>query len=249
MRKKLPRSDIERRSLLSSPLLQDIKGLIIEARTTVAVTVNASLTMLYWRIGYRIQQEILKDKRAEYGKQILATLSQELTGEFGKGFSYSALTRMVQFSQVFPQEENIATLSQQLSWSHIKEIIPLRDSIQVEFYTQMCRLERWSVRTLRRKIDSMLFERTAISKKPDSLIKQELADLRDQDKLSPDLVFRDPYVLDFLNLQDTFSERDLETAILREFKSRGQSSDFGIRVRRIHILLPACHEIVGNDEV
>lgn len=219
MKKKLPKSNIIKESFLLSPLLQDIKDLIMEARTTVAVAVNASLTMLYWRIGNRIQQEILKDKRAEYGKKILATLSQELNAEFGRGFSYSALTRMVRFSQVFSQEENIATLSQQLSWSHIKEIIPLKDPLQVEFYTQTCRLDRWSVRTLRSKINSMLFERTAISRKPDSLIKQELADLRDQGKLNPDLVFRDPYVLDFLNLKDTFSERDLEAAILRELES------------------------------
>ncbi len=90
--------------------------------------------------------------------------------------------------------------------------------MQREFYTEMCRFEHWSVRTLRQKIQGMLFERTAISKKPDKLIQQELSALRDQECMTPDLVFRDPYFLDFLGLSDTFSERDLEQAILRELE-------------------------------
>jgi len=97
-----------------------------------------------------------------------------------------------------------------LSWSHFVEIIPLKDNLQRDFYAEMCRIERWSVRTLRKKISGMLFERTAISKKPEELIKQEIVALRQEDKLTPDLVFRDPYFLDFLGLKDTFSEKDLE---------------------------------------
>ena len=161
----------------------------------------------------------MKEKRAEYGKEIVATLSQELTKEYGNGFSYSALTRMVRFAEVFPDTQIVATLSRQLSWSHFKEILPFKKPLQRDFYAEMCRLERWSVRTLRKKIDGMLYERTAISKKPEELIKQEIAALRDEDKLTPDLVFRDPYFLDFLGLKDTYSEKDLETAILREMES------------------------------
>lgn len=206
-------------ALVPKDLLGDIRRLIEETRSAVATTVNVGMTALYWQIGKRISEEILKGERADYGKQILATLSQELNRDYGRGFSYSSLTRMVRFAQAFPDGQIVATLSQQLSWSHFKEILSLKDPLQHEFYAAMCRAEGWSVRTLREKIDSMLYERTAISRKPEELAKKELAELRDEDRMSPDLVFRDPYVLDFLNLRDTFSERDLEAAILRELES------------------------------
>jgi len=126
---------------------------------------------------------------------------------------------MMKFAETFPDEGIVSTLWRQLSWSHFKEILYLKDSLQREFYAAMCRSEGWSVRTLRKKIDSMLYERTAISKKPEELAKKELSELQEEDRMSPDLIFRDPYVLDFLNLKDTFSERDLEAAILRELES------------------------------
>jgi predicted nuclease of restriction endonuclease-like (RecB) superfamily len=93
--------------------------------------------------------------------------------------------------------------------------LPLEKPLQRDFYAEMCRIERWSVRTLRQKIDSMLYERTALSKKPDELMRLELDALRDEDRVSPDLVFRDPYFLDFLGLSDRYLEKDLEDAILR----------------------------------
>ena len=224
---------------LSGNLIGDIRGLIETARQNVAVTVNAGLTLLYWQIGSRIRQDILKEKRAEYGKEIVATLSQELTKEYGNGFSYSALTRMVRFAEVFPDTQIVATLSRQLSWSHFKEILSLKKPLQRDFYAEICRLERWSVRTLRKKIDGMLYERTAISKKPEELIEKDLADLREEDRLTPDLVFRDPYFLDFLGLKDTYSEKDLETAILREMESfileLGVSFSFVARQKRITV--------------
>jgi predicted nuclease of restriction endonuclease-like (RecB) superfamily len=200
-------------------LAADVRAMIEQTREAVARTVNAGMTLLYWRVGRRIQVEILKNQRAEYGGEILATLSQELTAEFGKGFSYSALTRMLRFAENFPEASIVATLSLQLGWSHFKEIIPLKDELQREFYAEMCRVERWSVRTLRAKIDSMLFERTAISKKPEELARAEVAALRGEDKLTPDLVFRDPYLLDFLGLKDRYLEKDLEDAILRELET------------------------------
>lgn len=177
------------------------------------------MTYLYWRIGKRIQMEVLQHARAEYGKGILATLSQELSAEFGPGYSYSALTRMVKFAEVFPEGEIVATLSQQLSWSHFRQLLPLDQPLQRDFYAEMCRVERWSVRTLRDKIDSMLFERTAISKKPEEVAKAEIAALRAEDQISPNMVFRDPYLLDFLGLNDRFLEKDLEDAILREIET------------------------------
>ncbi|RJQ14646.1 MAG: DUF1016 domain-containing protein [Nitrospiraceae bacterium] len=223
----------------SNGLLGDIRRMIEESRFSVAVSVNAALTILYWRIGKRINTEILKGERADYGKEILATLSQQLTQEYGNGFSYSALTRMVKFADAFPETQIVATLSQTLSWSHFRELLPLDKPLQRDFYAEMCRVEGWSVRTLRQKIDSMLYERTALSKKPEELAKAELKELRTEDKLVPDLVFRDPYILDFLGLKDRYLEKDLEDAILREMESflleLGAGFAFLARQKRIQI--------------
>ena len=125
---------------------------------------------------------------------------------------------MIQFVEAFPDAEIVASLMRQLSWTHFIELFPLKDPLKREFYAEMCRIERWSVRLLRQKIDGMLFERTALSKKPEALIVQDLKALREKDLLTPDLVFQDPYLLDFLGLRDTFSEKDLEAALLREIE-------------------------------
>ncbi len=204
---------------LNEKLLGDLRDLIQEARQNVARTINSALVMLHWRVGERIRKDILEEKRADYGEKIVPTASAKLEAEFGPGFNEKSLRRMVQFAEVFPKEEIVATLSRQLGWSHFVEIIPIKDELQREFYAEMCRVERWSVRTLRQKIGGMLFERTALSKKPGELAKEELAAFRKEDKLTPDLVFRDPYFLDFLGLKNTYSEKDLETAILREMEA------------------------------
>jgi len=203
---------------ISGNLIGDIRSLIETARHNVAVTVNAGLTILYWQIGSRIRQNILKEKRAEYGREIVVTLSRRLAVEYGKGFSRRNLFNMLRFTEVFPDEGIVHALSAQLTWTHFREIMYLDNSLQRDFYAEMCRIERWSTRTLKSKIQGMLFERTAVSKKPELLVKQEIAALRDEDKLTPDLVFRDPYFLDFLGLKDSYSEKDLETAILREME-------------------------------
>jgi predicted nuclease of restriction endonuclease-like (RecB) superfamily len=220
-------------------LLQDIRGLIEEARSAVAVTVNAGLTMLHWQIGRRIRQEVLQETRAEYGAQIVATVSRQLRQEFGTRFSEKSLRRMMQFYEVFPEEEKVFPLLKQLTWSHFVELIPLSEPFQRDFYTEICRVERWSVRTLRKKIDSMLYERTAISRKPEELIRSELDTLQEDNRLSPDLVFRDPYFLDFLGLKDQFQEQDLEAAILREIEAflleMGAGFTFVERQKRIQI--------------
>jgi predicted nuclease of restriction endonuclease-like (RecB) superfamily len=206
-------------ALRAAPLLDDVRALIDAARQRAATAVNAQLTLLYWQIGRRIHLHVVQEQRATYGEEILATLSQELTARYGRGFSYAALTRMQRFAELFPAEPMVATLSQQLSWSHVVEILPLKEPLQREFYAQMCAAERWSVRTLRERIDSMLYERTALSHKPKAQIEQELATLRDTQRMSPALLLRDPYVLDFLGLRDTWAESDLEIAILREMET------------------------------
>lgn len=203
----------------SSPaMLAEVRELILSARQQMAQVVNAGLTTLYWQVGSRIHREILKEKRAEYGKEIVSALGRQLEAEFGRGFGARNLFRMVRFAEVFPDWEIVSALRTQLGWTHFRHIIPINDSLKRDFYAEMCRIERWSTRTLERKIQSMLYERIALSKKPDDLIQQELAALREEDKLTPDLVFQDPYVLDFLGLKDTYSEKDLESALIREIE-------------------------------
>lgn len=146
---------------------------------------------------------------------------------------------MIHFAEVFPKKEIVYALSRQLGWTHFRHIIYLKDRLQREFYSEMCRVERWSTRTLQKKIQGMLFERTALSKKPAKLARQEIRALREEDKLTPDLVFRDPYLLDFLGLKDTYAEKDLESAILREMEhfilELGQDFAFIARQKRITV--------------
>ena len=219
-------------------LLNDLQTLIRQAREQVAQAVNSALVLLYWEVG-RIRTEILGNKRATYGEEILPTLSAKLVAEFGQGFTEKSLRRMMQLAEVFPDQQIVATLSRQLGWSHFVEIIPLKDQLQREFYAEMCRVERWSVRTLRDKIQGMLYERTALSRKPKELARQELTALKEEDRLSADLVFRDPYLFDFLGLKDTYSEEDLEAAILREIErfilELGDGFCFVARQKRITI--------------
>lgn len=220
-------------------LLADVRELIEAARQHVARAVNASIVALYWHIGKRVRDDVLHQRRAEYGKQIVVTLSKQLTTEYGRGYSESSLSRMMRLAEVFPDDQILAALSQELSWSHFLEIIVMDDPLQRDFYAEMCRIEHWSVRALRAKIQGMLYERTAISKKPEEVIRRELTALRKEDQLTPDLVFRDPYVLDFLGLKDSYNERDMEAAILRELEAflleLGSDFAFVARQKRITV--------------
>lgn len=219
-------------------LFTEIKVLINSAKQKVAVEVNSTMSALYWEIGNKINQDLLKDQRAEYGKQVVANLSKQLREEYGtSSFSEKNLRRMMQFSSIFPDRKIVATLLRQFSWSHFTLFIPIQDELKRSFYMEMCRLENWSVRTLREKIDGMLYERTAISKKSEDVIKNELALLNESDRLSPDLVFKDPYFLDFLGLHDSYSEKDLENAILAEMERFicEMGTDFGFMARQKRI--------------
>lgn len=220
-------------------LLTDIRTVIERARQQAITAVNASQTCMYWRIGQRIHTELLGGERAAYGAQIVATLSRQLVLEYGRGFAEKNLRRMVQFAQAFPDEQIVATLWRQLSWSHFRELLPLAKPFQRDFYAEMCRIEGWSVRTLRARIDAMLYERTALSRQPDALIQQELDTLRSKGEIAPKLVLKDPYLLDFLGLTDRFLERDLEDAILRELESflleLGAGFSFVARQKRIQL--------------
>lgn len=199
-------------------LAREIKEMIEDARGQVARAANAAMTLLYWRIGSRIHRDILKERRAAYGAEVVATLGRDLENSFGRGFGEKNLRRMVQFAEAFPDSEIVAALVRQLSWTHFTMLIPIAEPLKRDFYAEMCRVEGWSTRVLRQKIDGMLYERTALSRKPEHLIRQELDALRENDELTPDLVFKDPYLLDFLGLKDTYSEKDLESALLREIE-------------------------------
>lgn len=221
------------------PITSDIKSLIEQSRQNVALAVNAEITLLYWKVGKRINDEILGNERAEYGKQIVQTLSAQLELEYGKGWGEKQLRHCMQFAAVFNDEQIIYALRRQLSWTHLRSIIYMEDPLKREFYIQMCKLEKWSSRQLQERIQSMLYERTAISKKPEITIQHDLEQLKNEQKLNPDLVFRDPYFLDFLGLSDMYSEKDLETSIIAELQrfiiELGSDFAFMARQKRISI--------------
>jgi predicted nuclease of restriction endonuclease-like (RecB) superfamily len=203
---------------LPEGLLEDLRKVMDQTQRSIATTVNTSLALGYWHVGNRILREILQGERAKYGHEIVVTVSKQLVTEYGNSFSEKSLRRMVQFAEIFPDEQIVVTLLRQLGWSHFIALIPIKDAIKREFYAEMCRIEKWNVRTLRKKIDSMLYERTALSRKPELLAKIELEALRKEDQLTPDLVFRDPYILEFLKLNDRYIEKDVEDAIMRELE-------------------------------
>lgn len=223
----------------AAALLADLRGLIEQSRQAAVAAVNAGLTLMYWRIGARIRHEVLGGERARYGAAIVVTLSRQLVADYGRGFEEKNLRRMVQFAELFADEDKVVTLSRHLSWSHFLALLPLKDPLAREFYAQMCSLDRWSVRTLRDRVDSMLFERTALSRKPDELTRLELDALHAKGEVTPALVLKDPYVLDFLGLQDRYLEKDLEDAILRELETflleLGAGFSFVARQRRIQL--------------
>ena len=221
------------------PLLADIKLLIEESKQRVAVTANATMSMLYWEIGKKINEGILHYKRAEYGSNIVSSIAKQLTLTYGDSFSEKNLRRMMQFAAVFDDRAIVVSVIRQLSWTHILALIPIDDPLKRLFYTQLCVHEKWSVRVFRERIQSMLYERTAISKKPEETILNDLEQLRREQTISADLVFRDPYFLDFLGLSDTYSEKDLETSIIVELEGfiREMGSDFAFMARQKRITI------------
>jgi predicted nuclease of restriction endonuclease-like (RecB) superfamily len=222
-----------------NPLLADVRHLIDAARQRVAAAVNAELTQLYWQIGNRVNVELLQGQRAEYGKQVIVELAKQLTTEFGKGWSAQQLRHCLRLAEVFADDSILSTVRRELTWSHIKSLIYIDEPLKRDFYIEICRVEHWSVRQLQERINSLLFERTAISKKPEETIKNDLEQLREQGQQSADLTFRDPYVLDFLGLSDSYSEKDLETAILAELQRfiSELGSDFAFIARQKRITI------------
>lgn len=232
--------EIVRNNPTDAVLFADIRHMIDASKSQTAATVNSAMTLMYWHIGRRINQELLGGERAAYGKQIVANLSRQLTEQYGGNqFSLRNLQRMMQFASCFPDLQILTPLVSQLSWSHFLQVIAIEDNLARNFYLTMAADQHWSKRTLKAKIDGMLYERTAIAKKPEEVILHDLEELRDERKMSADIVFHDPYVLDFLGLQDCFSEKDLEDAIVSELQrfitELGNDFAFLARQKRITV--------------
>ena len=220
-------------------VFNDIKILIDQTKHNIAVEVNATMSMLYWNIGNRVNIEILNNQRAEYGKQIVYTLAKQLETEYGSGWSEKQLRHCMRFADVFSDVEIVYTLCRQLTWSHLRIIFFIDNELKRQFYIEMCKIEKWSVRIFRERVNSMLYERTTISKKPEETIKNELKILNETGQITPELVFRDPYFLDFLGLKDTYSEKDFETAIVVELQKfiSELGSDFAFLARQKRITI------------
>jgi len=218
-------------------LYKEITKAIDNSKRNVVTAVNSEMVVLYWNIGKIIKTQILQDEKAEYGKSIISHLSKELTSEYGKGYSQANLFNMVRLYDAIENFEILQTVSVKLTWSHLLKLIAIEDNLKREFYKSMCINEHWSVRTLTDRINSMLYERTAISKKPELTIVNDLKQLSEKNKMTTDLFFKDPYVLDFLELQDTYSEKDIENAILSELERfiLEMGRDFAFLGRQVRI--------------
>ncbi len=224
-------------SIAPLELLSDIRNLIEQARHQAVLAVNAELSLLYWNVGTRINQEVLKNTRAEYGKQIIKHLADSLMLEYGSGWSAAQLRHCLQFAKIFPDAQIVSALRRQLSWTKIKTLLYIKDDLKRSFYLEMTKLENWSSRQLQERINSQLFERTALSKKPEETIRTDLEQLRQTKRVTPEILLKDPYILDFLGLKDRYLEKDLEDAILREIElfllELGAGFTFVARQKRI----------------
>ncbi len=199
-------------------LFGDVAGLIDGARIRAAAAVNSELVMLYWSVGKRVREDVLGGERAEYGQDTVKRLAARLTATYGRGYTYSALSRMMKFAHLYPEEGIVAPLAQQLTWTNIAELLTIDEQRKRDFYLAFCIHERWSKRTLRAKVAGKLYERTIAARGSADGLETELAALVATGAIEPTLMFRDPYVLDFLGLPSTHSEADLEHAILDEMQ-------------------------------
>lgn len=197
-------------SLLSSEqsLLKELSLLIEQSQQQVVTHANSTLTMLFWHVGNRVNQVILQNKRADYGKRIVSTVSTQLKAQYGRNFELRNLRRMLQFAEQFKDEQTVFTLSQKLTWSHFVELLPLKNLEAKIFYASTAATHSLGIRDLRKQISNKTFER------------RDIANLQNTSN-HPAIYnnFKDPYFLDFLGLHDSYLERDLEQAILRELES------------------------------
>lgn len=195
--------------------------------------------MLYWYIGHRVNHDLLKCARAEYGAQVIKDLATKLQTKYGRGFGHRVIHRCSQFEKLFPDEKIILSLCTHLKWTHFVALLNIDDKLKREFYAEMCRIERWNTRELAKKIDSMLFEKTAIAKKPEEVIEAEIMKLRESNIVKPDLIIQDPYIFKYLSGHEIKDEKTLEDAILDDIEefllSMGNGFTFQERQKVIEI--------------
>ncbi|MBR5249990.1 MAG: DUF1016 family protein [Bacteroidales bacterium] len=220
-------------------LFSDVCSIIEGTRNRIATYLNTEVCMTNWYVGKRIKEDVLKNQRAEYGKQILKNLASRLSEKYGTGWGVGKLKHCVRSAYLFTEEEIGYAVRSQLTWTHLRSLMGVKDELARTFYMEMCRMEHWDTRTLDDKIDTQLYERTAISRRPEEVIKRELQNVKETNTLVPDLVFRSSYLLDILGLPDTFSEKDLEDAILSQIqlfiKEFGSDFAFLDRQKRITV--------------
>lgn len=223
---------------VSDSLYRGVAEIIDDAKHVVVVYVNKHANLMFWHIGHFINEDLGYRKYSAYGDKIIATLSQRLTNHYGKGYTYSAVTRMMKVARIYHDEEMFATLSQTLTWSHFLELISIEDGTKRLFYQQMGIAEHWSVRQLRDKQDQMVYERSLLAAKPEDDIVKILEKVSPT-HMEPDAVLRNSYVLDFLGLSGYYSEEDLEAAIAKQLEAfileLGQGFAFLERQKRFSI--------------
>ena len=223
---------------VSNNLYTGVTNIIDHARQAVVVYVNKHANMMFWHIGQYINEDMGYKQYSAYGSKILATLSQRLTERYGKGYTYSAVTRMMKVAQCYSDEEMFATLSQTLTWSHFLELVTIENDTKRLFYQQMSIAGHWSVRQLRDKQDGMAYERSLVAAKPEDEIVKTLERVTPT-HMEPDVVLRNSYVLDFLGLNRYYTEKELEDAIARQLEGfileLGQGFAFLERQKRFTI--------------
>ena len=204
--------------IIDNKIIEQIKSLLESARQKVATEVNSTLIITYWQIGKIIvEDEQQHESRAEYGKQTLKTLSKVLTAEYGKGFSRSNLQNMRQFYLSYPKCQSVTG---KLSWTHYCELLLISDTQKRSFYEKECVNARWSVRELKRQIDSSLFERLLLSSGDANKEKVLALAMKGNEIAKPEDIIRDPYVFEFLGLPEDkpFFESDLEAALVAQIE-------------------------------
>ena len=223
---------------VSNSIYNGVSAIINNARQKVAVYVNSQANMMFWQIGNYIINELKYETYSSYGEKILATVSQRLTEQYGKGYSYSALTRMMKVATIYADETMFATLSQTLSWGHFLELITINDNIKRLFYQQLSIVEHWSIRDLREKQKAMSYERSLIATKSEDQIINALNNTTSE-HIEPAVVLKSSYIVDFLGLGEDYSESDLEDAIVKQLEKfileLGQGFAFLERQKRFTI--------------
>ncbi len=192
---------------IDKDLLNELVQVVEEGKDQVVYQVNSTLNLVYWQVGHKINEHIVKNDRAEYGKQVFENLSTEMSKRFGRSFSKRNLHRMSRFAEIFPDFETVVTLSPRLTWSHFITILPVKDPEARLFYAQKIADEMWSVRHTRKQIENKIYERTQIA----------AIQIAPQNP-EQNTIFKDPYFLDFLGLKESYLENDLEAAILKELE-------------------------------